>query len=96
MEGWLRHLFKSLVRIHAQLIAHYRSSPHKHADESHRMVRDGATKGKHHQGRLGVGIGTAALDAEPVAVFYYNQGGSADAAMSFLNGCSAGDPLMVD
>lgn len=96
MDGWLRHLFKSIVRIHAQLMAQYRASPHKHADESHLMVRDGATKGKHHQGRLWVGIGKAALDAEPVAVFYYNQSRSADAAMSFLKGCSPGDSLMVD
>lgn len=96
MVSWLRALFKSVRRIHYELMAEYKHCKLKHADESPINVRHADVKGKHHQGRMWVGLGHNDLNDPVTAVFHYDNHRSGEAAIKFLKGSSPGDILMVD
>jgi transposase len=55
--SWLRHLYKSVRRIHYELMGEYKRSFLKHADKSSIKVRLPEVSGKHHEGRMWVGKG---------------------------------------
>ncbi len=96
MVSWLRFLHKGIKRIHYELMSIYKSSYIKHADETPLKVRSSDKKGKHHEGRMWVGIGKKSNSSELAAVFYYNPRRTSKAAKSFLKGSIKGDVLMVD
>lgn len=94
--SWLRHLYKSVRRIHYELMGEYKRSFLKHADESPIKVRIPDVTGKHHEGRMWVGIGKNDPGGPVVAVFHYDHSRSGNAALQFLRGSRSGDVLMVD
>ena len=94
--SWLRHLYKTVRRIHYELLGEYKRSPVKHADESPIKVRYGDIPGKHHEGRMWAGVGRDGPGSPVAAVFHYDKSRSAGAAEVFLKGSRAGDVLMVD
>jgi transposase len=96
MVGWLRHLHQGIRRIHKELLTIFKQSRLKHADESRLPVRYPGTKGKYHTGQMWVGLGKNSFDGPPVAVFYYHDTRTSEAAQSFLKGSREGDVLMVD
>jgi transposase len=96
MVSWLRYLYKSVRRIHYELLGEYKQSLLKHADESPVKVRLPATPGRHHEGRMWVGLGRHGPGSDSVAAFHYDKSRSANAALKFLNGSRAGDILMID
>lgn len=94
--SWLRYLYKSVRRIHYELLGEYKRSVLKHADESPIKVRLSGVSGKHHEGRMWVGIGKSGPADPSVAVFHYDHSRSGNAALQFLKGSNPGDILMVD
>ena len=94
--SWLRYLYKSVRRIHYELMGEYKRSFLKHADESPIKVRLPEVSGKHHDGRMWVGLGKNDPGGPFVAVFHYDHRRSGNAALQFLKGSNSGDVLMVD
>lgn len=96
MVSWLRYLYKSVRRIHYELMGEYKRCLVKHADESPIKVRLPDVSGKHHEGRMWVGVGRNELEGTEVAVFHYDKSRSGDAALRFLKGSRKGDIVMID
>ncbi|MBD3347531.1 MAG: IS66 family transposase [Chitinivibrionales bacterium] len=96
MVSWLRYLYKSIRRIHYELLGEYKRSLLKHADESPLKVHLPDVSGRHHEGRMWVGLGKNDHEGPVTAVFHYDKSRSAKAALSFLKGSRPGDILMVD
>lgn len=94
--SWLRYLYKSVRRIHYELMGEYKRSLLKHADESPFKVRLSEVHGKHHEGRMWAGLGKNNPGGPVVAVFHYDRSRSGNAALLFLKGSRSGDVLMID
>ncbi len=92
MIGWIRKLCVLLQPLYLELLALYKASPVKHADESFLKVRYTTIKGSTHQGCMWVGVNSDAT----VAVFRYDKNRNSKAARAFLAGSSKGDYLMTD
>lgn len=86
---WVNQCCGMLERIYKGLLEQYRSSKVKHADETRIMVK---VDGKLRECWMWTGLAGEGR----TAVFYYNKHRSGTAAVSFLEGSSPGDYLMID
>jgi len=87
--SWIKQCCGLLERIYKGLLEQYLTSKVKHADETPVMVKAG---GKLRDCWMWTGLGGDGR----TAVFVYNRHRSGAAALSFLEGSSPGDYLMID